>query len=161
MLTLFECFCHRGALRKAAALCEEAIAATSEAGEACNPQIRRAWEELLAVVRVRQLSEEELVQARQFLVRNWSGSKGGPFALPRLEAVVARVTEAPAPPPPPPPAPAAGKAPGSLRAVREEFMENLVRDALHRTDGNISEASRLLGMSRSTVLKRKREYGLA
>src|SRR6185369_11122684 len=35
LLTLFECLVRRGALDKAAALCEEAIAATSQAGEAC------------------------------------------------------------------------------------------------------------------------------
>ncbi len=161
LLTLFECLCRRGALRKAAALCEEAIAVTSEAGEACNPLIRRAWEELLATVRVRQLSEEELVQARQYLVRHWSGSKGGPFALPRLEAAVARIAEASAPPPPlPPPLPAIPSAPTSLRAVREAFNEQQVRDALQATGGNVSEASRILGMSRTTVLKRKRLYGL-
>ena len=76
LLTLFECLCRRGALGKAAALCEEAIAATSQAGSACNEQIRCAWEELLEVVRVRQLSESELIQARQYLVRNWSVAAG-------------------------------------------------------------------------------------
>jgi tetratricopeptide (TPR) repeat protein len=76
LLTLFECLVRRGALDKAAALCEEAIAATSQTGEACNEQIRRAWEELLATVRVRQLSESELSQARQYLVRNWSVAAG-------------------------------------------------------------------------------------
>jgi len=65
LLTLFESFCRRGALGKAAALCEAAIAAASESGEACNDQIRKAWEDLHAAVRIRQLSEEELVHARR------------------------------------------------------------------------------------------------
>lgn len=157
LLNLFECLCRRGALGKAAALCEEAIAATSEAGEACNEQIRRAWEELLAAVRVRQLSESELIQARQYLVRNWSVPAGA-LVLHPLE------TAAPSPAPPvpaPPPLPAANEAaPGSFQAAREEYDRALVAAALERAGGNLSEASRILGISRNTLKARIRLYGL-
>jgi tetratricopeptide (TPR) repeat protein len=88
LLTLFESFCSRGALEKAATLCEEAIEATSGAGPACNDLIRRAWEDLLAAVRTRQISDAELALARQFLVRNWCVPQGGALVLPRLEAAV-------------------------------------------------------------------------
>jgi tetratricopeptide (TPR) repeat protein len=160
LLTLFECLCRRGALGKAAAVCEEAIAATSEAGEACNEQIRSTWVELLAVVRVRQLSESELVQARQYLVRNWSVPKGV-FVLPRLEIA----TPAPSPPPPeslePPPLPAAEEmSPASFQAAREEYDRRLIAAALKRTGGKIREASRLLGITRNTLKARMRQYGL-
>jgi tetratricopeptide (TPR) repeat protein len=160
LLTLFECLCRRGALRKAAALCEEAIAATSQAGEACNDQIRRTWEELLAVVRTRQLSKAELIQARQYLVRNWSVAAAGPFVLPRLEAAVATVSTPPEPPPPPAP-PAAGEvSPASFQAAREEYDRRLIAAALQRAGGNLSEASRLLRISRNTLKARMRLYGL-
>jgi tetratricopeptide (TPR) repeat protein len=158
LLNSFECLCRRGALGKAAILCEEAIAATSEAGEACNEQIRRAWEELLAAVRIRQLSESELIEARQFLVRNWS-VPAGTFVLPRLE--IAAPALSPPEPPPPPPVPAAGgMAAGSYQAVREEYDRRLVAAVLEQTGGNLSEASRQLGISRTTLRAKKRLYGL-
>jgi tetratricopeptide (TPR) repeat protein len=159
LLTLFECLCRRGALGKAAVLCEEAIAATSQAGSACNEQIRLAWEELLAVVRVRQLSESELIQARQYLVRNWSVA-AGVFVLPRLEAAVAGPGPAPELPAPPP-VPAVEEArPNSFQAARKEYDRQLVTAALERTGGNLSEACRLLGFSRNTLKARMRLYGL-
>jgi tetratricopeptide (TPR) repeat protein len=162
-LNLFECLCRRGALGKAAALCEEAIAATSQAGEACNEQIRRAWEELLAAVRVRQLSESELIQARQYLVRNWSVA-AGTFRLARVEASTPRPGLPPGlspeipPPPPLPDAEASG--PGSFPEAREEYDRRLVTAALEKAGGNVSEASRLLGIARNTLKARMRQYGL-
>lgn len=159
LLTLFECLCRRGALGKAAALCEEAVAATSQAGEACNEQIRRAWEELLAVVRIRQLSDSELIQARQYLVRNWSVPTGA-LALPRLEAALPSTTPPPELPAPPPLPAEAEAAPSSFQAAREEYDRRLVAAALKQAGGNLSEASRLLGISRNTLKARMRVYGL-
>jgi len=156
LLTLFECLCRRGALGKAAALCEEAIAATSQAGEACNEQIRQAWEELLAVVRIRRLSDNELIQARQYLVRNWSVA-AGVFRLPRVAAAVnASTPELPVPPP----VPAAEAGPNSFQAAREEYERQLVTAALEQTGGKRKEACRLLGISLNTLKARIREYGL-
>ncbi|HSK80056.1 MAG TPA: helix-turn-helix domain-containing protein [Thermoanaerobaculia bacterium] len=157
LLTLFESFCQRGALGKAAALCEEAIAATSQAGEACNEQIRGAWEELLAVVRIRQLSESELIQARQFLVRNWS-VPSGVLVLPRLQAEIA--VPRPALPEPPPLPAEEDTEPGSFQEAREEYERRLIAAALERSGGNASQASRLLGMSRNTLRAKMRRYGL-
>jgi tetratricopeptide (TPR) repeat protein len=161
LLTLFECFCRRGALGKAAALCEAAIAAASESGEACNDQIRKAWEDLLAVVRIRQLSEEELVHARRFLIRNWSLPVAGAVVLPRPEAVAVR-TAAPPEPPAPPPAPAAEE----LRSIGfgnalAAYDRQLIEAALQATGGNISEASRLLKISRNGLKRKIRRHGLA
>ena len=160
MLTLFECLCRRGALGKAVALCEEAIAATSEAGEACNYQIRRVWEELLAAVSVRQLSESELVHARQFFVRNWSVAKDV-FVLPRLEAATAAAPSLSLPPPPPLPVPVEGeRPPATFREAREEYDRRLVAAALEQSEGRIGEASRRLGISRNTLKAKIRRHGL-
>lgn len=159
LLTLFECLCRRGALDKAAALCEEAIAATSQAGSACNEQIRRAWEELLAAVRVRQLSESELIQARQYLVRNWSVASGT-FRLPRVEMAAFRPSLPPEIPEPPPlPAPE-DSSPGTFKAASQEYDRRLTMAALEQAGGNVSEAGRLLGISRNTLKARMRLYGL-
>lgn len=160
LLTLFECFCRRGALGKAAALCEAAIAAASESGEACNEQIRKAWEELLAAVRIRQLSEEELVQARRFLIRNWSLPVAGAVVLPKPEAVAARAAVLPEPPAPPP-APAAEELRSSgFGTALAVYERRLIEAALRETGGNISEASRLLRMSRNGLKRKIRRHGL-
>lgn len=159
LLTLFDCLCRRGALAKAAALCEEAIAATSEAGEACNEQIRRAWEELLAAVRVRQLSESELIQARQFLLRNWS-VPAATFVLPRLEAIAVPAAGAVAELPAPPPVPSGDTAPGSYPAALQEYERTITAAALEQAGGNLAETCRLLGISRNTLKARMRLFGL-
>lgn len=161
LLTLFECLCRRGALGKAAALCEEAIAATSEAGEACNEEIRRVWHELLAAVRVRQLSEGELAQARQYLVRNWSVPRGV-FVLQPLETTFTPVPSVPLPASveaPPLPSPEE-MSPASFRTAREEYDRRLLEAALKETGGNIKATARLVGMSRNTLKARMRQYGL-
>ncbi|MFL6199772.1 MAG: helix-turn-helix domain-containing protein [Thermoanaerobaculia bacterium] len=158
LLTLFECLCRRGALGKAAALCEEAIAASSEAGEACNEQIRRVWEELLAAVSVRQLSESELVHARQFFVRNWSVAKGV-FVLPRLEAATAAAPSLSLPAPPRLPV-EGERPPATFREAREEYDRRLVAAALEQSGGKIGEASRRLGISRNTLKAKMRRHGL-
>ena len=161
MLTLFECFCRRGALGKAAALCEAAIAAASESGAACNDQIRKAWEDLHAAVRIRQLSEEELVHARRFLIRNWSLPVAGAVVLPRPEAVAVR-TAAPPEPPAPPPAPAAEELRSSgYGNALAAYERQLIEAALQETGGNISEASRLLKISRNGLKRKIRRHGLA
>ncbi len=161
LMILFECLCRRGALGKAAALCEEAIAATSEAGAACNEQIRRAWEELLAAVRVRQLSEGELIQARQYLVRNWSVPAGAFVLLPLPAAGRSSGPPPGLPAPPPVPAPEVGETgPASFQAALEDYERSLVTAALEQSGGNLSEASRLLGLSRNTLKARLRLYGL-
>jgi hypothetical protein len=160
LLTLFECFCRRGALGKAAALCEAAIAAASESGEACNEQIRIAWEDLLAAVRIRQLSEEELVHARRFLIRNWSLPVAGAVVLPKPEIVAARAATLPEPPAPPP-APAAEELRSNgFDTALATYERRLIEAALQETGGNISEASRLLRMSRNGLKRKIRRHGL-
>ncbi len=160
MLTLFECFCRRGALTKAAALCEAAITATSEVGEACNDQIRRAWEELLAAIRIRQLSEEELVHARRFLIRNWSVPVAGAVVLPKPETVAVRASVAPEPPPPPPVPTAQELQSVGFHTALASYEQQLIEAALKETGGNISEASRLLKISRNGLKRKIRQYGL-
>jgi hypothetical protein len=162
LLTLFESLCRRGALRKAAALCEAAIAATSEAGPACNEQIRRAWEELHAAIRVRQLSDSELDQARQYLIRNWSVPKSGGLVLVRLEATaVAMVSAAPELPAPPPLPPAEELRGGGYKAALDAYDRELIAAALKECGGSIKATVRYLGVSRNGLRDKVRKYGLA
>ncbi len=156
LLSLFESFCRRGALPKAAALCEAAIEATDQAGEACNEQICLVWKELLATVRVRQLSEGELIAARQYLVRNWSVARAGAFVLPGVETAPASAPQQFAPPPPPEGVPEGLSIPEALA----DYERKLLESALQQTGGNLRVASRLVGLSRNALKNKIRRFGL-
>ena len=49
---------------------------------------------------------------------------------------------------------------GTLRAVNEAEEERLVRDAMERSNGNISVAAKMLGVSRPTMYAKLKKYGL-
>ncbi len=49
---------------------------------------------------------------------------------------------------------------GSLKMVGEAEEERLVRQAMDRTDGNISAAAKMLGVSRPTLYAKLKKYGL-
>jgi two-component system NtrC family response regulator len=50
--------------------------------------------------------------------------------------------------------------PVNLKAAREEADRKTIRLALARTDGNISNAAKLLGISRPTLYDLLKQYGL-
>ena len=55
----------------------------------------------------------------------------------------------------------AAKAVGTtIKAVSEAEEERLVREAMDRTDGNISAAAKMLGVSRPTLYAKLKKYGL-
>ena len=49
---------------------------------------------------------------------------------------------------------------GSLKSVNEAEEEDLVRDAVERSGGNISAAAKALGISRPTLYAKMKKYGL-
>ena len=49
---------------------------------------------------------------------------------------------------------------GTIKAVSEAEEERLVREAMDRTDGNISAAAKMLGVSRPTLYAKLKKYGL-
>ena len=49
---------------------------------------------------------------------------------------------------------------GTLKAVSETEEERLVREAMAQTDGNISAAAKMLGVSRPTLYAKLKKYGL-
>ncbi len=49
---------------------------------------------------------------------------------------------------------------GSLKMVGEAEEERMVRQAMDRTDGNISAAAKMLGVSRPTLYAKLKKYGL-
>ena len=49
---------------------------------------------------------------------------------------------------------------GTLMAVNEAEEERLIREAMDRTDGNISAAAKMLGVSRPTLYAKLKKYGL-
>ncbi|MBO6068233.1 MAG: sigma-54-dependent Fis family transcriptional regulator [Bacteroidales bacterium] len=48
----------------------------------------------------------------------------------------------------------------TIKAVSEAEEERLVREAMERTDGNISAAAKILGVSRPTLYAKLKKYGL-
>jgi two-component system NtrC family response regulator len=50
--------------------------------------------------------------------------------------------------------------PVNLKAAREEADRRVIRQALARTESNISSAARLLGISRPTLYDLLKQYGL-
>jgi DNA-binding NtrC family response regulator len=82
------------------------------------------------------------------------------FVLPRLEAAVASPGSPPEIPEPPPLPGTEESAPSSYQAACEEYERRCVTAALERAGGNLSEACRLLGISRNTLKARIRLYGL-
>jgi two-component system NtrC family response regulator len=50
--------------------------------------------------------------------------------------------------------------PINLKAAREEADRRVIRQALARTESNISSAARLLGISRPTLYDLLKQYGL-
>ena len=48
----------------------------------------------------------------------------------------------------------------TIKAVSEAEEERLVREAIARTDGNISAAAKMLGVSRPTLYAKLKKYGL-
>ena len=49
---------------------------------------------------------------------------------------------------------------GTLKAVSEAEEERMIRQAMDRTDGNISAAAKMLGVSRPTLYAKLKKYGL-
>jgi len=49
---------------------------------------------------------------------------------------------------------------GTIKAVSEAEEERLVREAMDRTNGNISAAAKMLGVSRPTLYAKMKKYGL-
>lgn len=176
MLTFFESLYKRGALEKAAGVCEDALEMFERTGAAGHAQVAQLWRDLLALVRSRALTEAHLSSARHYLVRHW----GAPAARAPLELVV----EQPLPPerleideiadvqprapetsrslPPMPEAPPvpARLASGGYEEALEQYDRQLLAAALAQCGGRIREATRLLGMSRNTLRAKMKRYGL-
>jgi tetratricopeptide (TPR) repeat protein len=164
-LSLFDLHIRRGAFGKAANVCKRAIEAWSQIERGGNEQIPRAWERLWELVRLRQINEGDLFRAKEHILRHWSVSpaEGIPQALPQaLRLPSSGKTEVSATPDTlstPPPIPAALDH-DRYRAAREGFDRDLVETALREAGGNISEASRRLGVTRNTFKSKLRRYGL-
>jgi DNA-binding protein Fis len=172
-LAHFECLFRRGALDKAARVCEEAIERIEQAGAGCHAQMTELWRDLLTLVEARRLTEHQVLAARQYLVRHWNApashaplersvrspgfsvpfrEKPGPAVRPENQGwhVPAR-----------PAATAPDPIPMGYEEVLERYDRELVAEGLASSGGSVRETSRLLGISRNTLRAKIRKYGLA
>ena len=84
----------------------------------------------------------------------------GAVVLPRPETLSVRAGSSPEPPAPPP-IPAAEELQSfDLQTALASYERQFIEAALKKTGGNISEASRLVGLSRNGLKNKIRQYGL-
>jgi DNA-binding NtrC family response regulator len=167
LLTLFELTFRRGALDKAARVCEEAIEMIEQAGADRHAQMMELWRNLLTLVNARRLTEQGLLEARHSLVRCWAASaQARPLELPGVawkselpdpapESHPSQQFLAPAPPPAP-----AHLAPGDYEEALERYDREVIAAGLAQGQGRIGETSRLLGIDRRTLQAKMKRYRL-
>lgn len=176
LLTFFESLYKRGALEKAAGVCEDALDIFEKTGAAGHAQMAQLWRDLLALVRSRALTEAHLSSARHYLVRHWGApaaraplelSIEQPLSQPErldLDGIAGAESRAPetsrslpsVPEKPPLPTQLAG---GGYEEALEQYDRQLIAAALAECGGRIRETTRLLGISRNTLRAKMKRYG--
>lgn len=173
-LTLIESLYKRGALQKAARVCEEAARLLDT--PFCHPQMRQVWEELLAQVKTQAVTAGKILEVRLYTLRHWSvparhlpirqplSETGVSVALAELEAAGAR--DRPSRPvetsrPLELPSVPSQLADGGYESALEAYDRKLVVAALAQTGGNLTETARLLRLSRNGLKRKIRKLGLA
>jgi len=165
--THIEIFFQRREFSKAAKLCEEVLAEPLMLSE--RPSIRRAWEDLLGLVRAQSLDLSQIVALRQFCLRYWNVSAPhGPFtSLAVATAPIGEVEESPAEvsliEPSRLVAAPVGKEAVLGDAYHEALQEKereLFTAALEACEYSIRRTARVLKMSRNTVKDKVRRFGL-
>jgi DNA-binding protein Fis len=181
-LTLFESFVRRGALGKAAQVCEVELKRLAQPGTGCHAQVAELWRGLLALTAAKRLTDYEILSARRFLARYWNSpaphsplreSSGGPEGLPSQRGQFLAET------PPSTPitslpsldlqgpgfvaegASAVDLADSGYHGAFERFERELIAAGLTRCGGRLREAARSLGISRNTLRAKVRKFGLA
>jgi tetratricopeptide (TPR) repeat protein len=171
-LAFFETLVKRGALEKAARVCEDA--ATLLDTPFCHPQMKRVWEDLLAEVRSRAVTVGRILEVRLYTLRHWSVpaasvpngqpasevavAVNGPLAL--AEAAVTRSTEAEEKKSLPPPADLPDLANGGYWRSMDDHDRKLIAAALAQTKGNLTETARLVKLSRNGLRSKIEKLGL-
>lgn len=178
LLTLFESLFRRGALGRAARVCEEALEMLEETGARCHSQLIGLWRDLLTLVTARHLTEHQLLEARQYLARHWNtparraplgpGESTNLTAHPRkdlngdvapaaeeLRRVVDGTQDGRLSASPP------GVLSGCLyEEALERYDRELIATVLTQCGGRVRETSRRLDISRNTLREKMKKYGL-
>lgn len=169
-LTFFESLYKRGALDKAARVCEEASRLLDT--PLCHDQMKQVWADLVAQVRSQALTVSRVLEVRLYLLRHWSvpaarlplAGVSVPLVMAELEAAaVPEPVSLPAQPvlsAPEPPALPASLADGGYEAALERYDRQLIAAALAQCGGRVRETTRLLGISRNTLRAKMRKFGL-
>jgi DNA-binding NtrC family response regulator len=102
------------------------------------------------------------ILSRHLPERMTSGPAGGRTASGKSPAVSGTLQPGHAPPraPPGPMGDGFPESQPTLRFSRDEHEREIIREALRRANGNQTRAARLLGIARSTLVKRIEKYGL-
>jgi len=166
LFALFEASVRRGALEKAADLCGEVL--SHEELFAGRPQIRAAWEELLARTRGKILEIPQIRIFRQFFLRCWSvPTSWHRFEVSESQALPEFMEEQPAQPAVD--AVPEARTPGSTvkftgsayRAELKRHEKELFSAVAESCGYSIRATARTLNLSRNTVASKMRKFGLA
>ncbi len=171
-LAFFEALVKRGALEKAARVCEDA--ATLLGTPFCHPQMKRVWEDLLNEVRSRAVTVGRVLEVRLYTLRHWSVpaaclpsgqpkseaavAMSGP--LPLAEVAVTLSTEAEEKKSLSPPADLPDLANGGYWRSMDDHDRKLIAAALAQTKGNVAETARLVKLSRNGLKAKIEKLGL-
>jgi tetratricopeptide (TPR) repeat protein len=176
-LTFFESLYRRGALEKAARVCEEAASLLDT--PLCHAQMKQVWEQLLAQVRSDALTVGRILEVRLYILRHWSvpaarlsqtpetavtGITAGFLAVAELDSGSSQ-PEAEAQPVRRSPEAGSGLelpelANGGYQKALDEYDRKLITAALAQTGGNIEKTLRLIGMSRNGLMAKIEKLGL-
>jgi tetratricopeptide (TPR) repeat protein len=174
LYVLVEAFCKRGALEKAAKICEEAIEMLEVVGSASHAQMKEVWQDLLEMVRRGSVSAFQVLAVRHYLARYWCvpaphspfssvpEPSAAPVSAPLLKPVqvlaeeaIPMFAEVERPPIP------AELSSESYTDALERLDRDLVAAALAQSQGSIRGTTRLLRISRTTLRAKMKKYGLA
>jgi tetratricopeptide (TPR) repeat protein len=172
-LAFFEALVKRGALEKAARVCEDASALLGT--PFCHPQMKRVWEDLLAEVRSRAVTVGRILEVRLYTLRHWSVPAASlPSGQPQSEAAVAMSAPLPLAEAAvtrsvetekrkkslSPPADLPELANGGYWNTLDSLDRKLIAAALAQTSGNITETARLVKLSRNGLKSKIEKLGL-
>ncbi|HYN20016.1 MAG TPA: helix-turn-helix domain-containing protein [Thermoanaerobaculia bacterium] len=176
-LTFFESLYRRGALEKAARVCEEAASLLDT--PLCHAQMKQVWEQLLAQVRSDALTAGRILEVRLYILRHWSvpaarlpqypetavtAITAGFLAVAELDAGSRQPAAEAQPVQRSPEASSDLELPelahGGYEKALDDYDRKLIAAALEQTGGNIEKTLRLVGMSRNGLMTKIERLGL-
>ena len=185
LVTFLQSLVRRGALDKAARVCETALIKLDQAGPICHSQMPELWRGLLAAIEARRLTEGQLLAARDYLVRHWnspahqvplewSGKDSGSPAVEAFASISQQrllstaygdagsaLERQSSQRPSERPVEVTDLSQRGYEEALEHYERGLILAGLAKCGGRINQTAQLLGIARNTLRARIEKYNLA